>query len=143
VELLNQNPQQQRERLFQDPRRVEVSFDWEPHVEECRVSFQICIRRRGQKSALNFEVDLNQLSALEQERLYAFLARRHAGTSTHYDLAWNISWLLEISLRQKEPKLAPTERRTKMRELLLAGQEPGSLNCGALKEKRERANASL
>ena len=98
---------------------VRINFDWILHVQDARITFQVRLERRSQKSAIDFGIDLSRLSVLELEHLNGFLARRHTGITTPYEIARNLSWLLELSLAQTTLQLNLGERQLKVRELLL------------------------
>jgi hypothetical protein len=117
-------PSHSAERCFPPSDPVGLTFDWVPHVQDGRITFQVRLERRGQKSAIDFTIDLTRLSEIELEYLHDFLARRHAGRTTHYEIAWSLSWLLERSIQQSEARLTPAERHLKVRQLLLAEPDP-------------------
>jgi hypothetical protein len=102
---------------------VRITFDWLPHVEEGRITLQVCVERGSQKSTVDFVVDLSRLSEIERKYLANFLASRHAGVTTPYELAWHLSWLLELSLVQSAPALTSAEWQLKVRQLLLVDDE--------------------
>jgi hypothetical protein len=99
--------------------QVRLDFDWTPPAENGLARFQSRIERRGRKRAVDFTIDLNRLQRFELERLNTFLVRRSAGLSTQYETVRNLSWLLEISLRQGSSELSRSARQQKVRELLL------------------------
>jgi hypothetical protein len=78
------------------------------------------IARGDQVSSIRFQLDPNKLQNNELERLHDFLARYHARVTTHYELAWHLSWLVETWLTQAQPELSPEDRHAKVREMLLA-----------------------
>jgi hypothetical protein len=119
--------QETAERLMGSPRRsdsdrVRISFDWKaPALSEPKViTFFLRVGRHGRESSIRFRLDSGKLTTAEQQKLADFLARRHAAIATHYDMAWHLSWLLDLSLQQAKPHLTTTERQHKVRQLLLA-----------------------
>jgi hypothetical protein len=104
--------------------QIGIQFDWDPPTKIGHILFRARIERFGQISLNTFEIDLFRLSHAELVQLQIFLGRRHAGLTTHYEIAWHLSWLLGISLQQTEPQVSPTERQRKVRQLLLAETRP-------------------
>ena len=100
---------------------VGLGFDWEvPAAVGEPITFLADIARGDQVSSIRFQLDVNKLQNNELERLHDFLARYHARVTTHYELAWHLSWLVETWLTQAQPELSPEDRHAKVREMLLA-----------------------
>jgi hypothetical protein len=55
----------------------------------------------------------------EYKQLETFINRRRANLTTHYEIAWHLSWLLRISLEQTKPEWTHAERLREVRRLLL------------------------
>jgi hypothetical protein len=49
-----------------------------------------------------------------------FLARRHSGLTSGYEITRAVVWLLDLSLGQQQPDLSKADRDIKVRELLLS-----------------------
>jgi hypothetical protein len=104
---------------------VRLRFDWEvPASAGDPIIFLADIARGGQVSSIRFQLDLNKLQNNEAQKLHNFLARYHARVTTHYELAWHLSWLVESWLSQVQRDLTPEGRHAKARELLLCNAPP-------------------
>jgi hypothetical protein len=103
---------------------IEVGFDWDEVVIDDCITFHYRANYRGRRSIVDFTVNKKKLTRAQLDRLDSFIARRQAGITKTYDLAWNLSWLLGLWLEQVQPELSTDERNLKVRQLLLA--EPPS-----------------
>jgi hypothetical protein len=103
---------------------VRIHFDWRPAVKDGRIIFQAGVIRGEKHSSISFEVDLGKLSEVELEQLRDFLTRRHAGLTTAYETTRAITWLLDRSVAQAQPRLSDHDRQIKVHELLLFHQLP-------------------
>jgi hypothetical protein len=96
---------------FSSPRvdsdQVAIDFDWNVSqaADDC-IRFHLRISRQGQRSAIDFAIDLRRLKTAELEQLRRFLVRWHARLDDGYELARSIVWLLDISLQQRNLSLA-------------------------------------
>ena len=100
-------------------------FDWEtpapatPHL----LTFLATVRFAEGERSFRVPIDIAKLAAegraADLEKLHAILSARHAGLDTSRSLAAAVEWLLGISLEQAEPQLSPSDRRQKVRKLLL------------------------
>jgi hypothetical protein len=98
---------------------VRLEFDWAPVMKDGVIIFQTRITRKSQISQVNFQVDLTKLCETELQQLSDFLARRHAGLTSGYEVTRTITWLLNRSIAQAQVGLSDHERQAKVRELLL------------------------
>jgi hypothetical protein len=74
---------------------------------------------QSEKTAIDFQVDLNRLSANELERLHAFIGRRQAEMTTPAEMAYILVWLLDLSLARRAPDRTAEERQLELLRLLL------------------------
>jgi hypothetical protein len=117
--------------------RPKLGFDWLPTIEDGRMTFLARLDYQGhEKTAIDFQVDWNRLSVSEKERLHTFINRRHAGITTHPEMAYILVWLLDLSLAQNEPNFTTEERQLQILRLLLITpqdkKEPSSLGVSPL-----------
>jgi hypothetical protein len=101
---------------------VGVEFDWgRPHLN--RVHYTVRIKRGGQIKKTIFKLDYGILNRAQQKQLKLFHERRKEKRTTHYEMAWHLAWLLDLSLQQTAPHLPLAERQLQVRQQLLI--EPG------------------
>jgi hypothetical protein len=100
-------------------------FDWEiPELTAAHlITFLARVRCQGCERSFRIPIDVAKLATegrtADLEKLHAILSARHAGLDTSRSLAAAVEWLLGISLEQAEPQLSPSDRRQKVRKLLL------------------------
>jgi hypothetical protein len=99
--------------------RPHLYFDWWPIVDEGRITFRAQLDYGDQKTAIDFQTDINRLLTNEQERLHQFLARRKAGMTTPAEMAFILAWLLDLSITQNSADLTAEKRQQKILQLLL------------------------
>ena len=85
--------------------QVAVTFDWQPVITDGRARFLLTLQHGGERSEVTFEINLDQLTEPELERLHLFLVRRHLSATTHDEMAAAICWLVDLSVRQTEPAI--------------------------------------
>jgi hypothetical protein len=105
-----------------DPARIQ--FDWVPAVVDGCVTFHISITRGERHSSSKFDVDLNSLNSSQAERLYHFLALRHAGVTSALDVTLAAAWLLDVWLSQTQPASSKLDRDAMVKTILLAQTTP-------------------
>jgi hypothetical protein len=82
--------------------QVKIEFDWQiPGRVDSPITFQVCISRRGQHSAISFAIDLSKLTGSDLQQLHDFLVQQHAGLGNGYTVTRSVVWLLSLSLRQQ------------------------------------------
>jgi hypothetical protein len=92
---------------------VEIAFDWEtPARANDPLIFLLTIRRGKRESFIRFDITLARFAGADLQRLHDFLA-------SGYQLTFEISWLLGLSLEQEMPASSLEERQQRVRELLL------------------------
>jgi hypothetical protein len=100
--------------------RPKLYFDWLPTLDKnSRMTFLAHLGYQDQKTAIDFQVDLNRLAANELERLHAFIGRRQAEMTTPAEMAFILVWLLDLSLAHNAPNLTAEERQLELLRLLL------------------------
>ena len=98
---------------------VRVSFDWlvPARVGEA-ITFMLDVKRGTRTSRIRFHITLAKLATDDLQRLHDLLSERPAG----YRLAYEITWLLGLAVKQQMPTLGVEDRATRVRELLLFHQ---------------------
>jgi hypothetical protein len=99
--------------------RPKLYFDWLPKTENGRMTFLARLGYPDEKTAIDFQVDLNRLAPNENERLLAFIKRRQAGITTPSEMAFILAWLLDLSITQNSPNSTSEERQLELLRLLL------------------------
>jgi len=116
--------------------RPRLHFDWLQTVENGRMTFLARLDYQSEKTAIDFQVDLNRLSTNELERLHAFIGRRQAEMTTPAEMAFILAWLFDLSTTQNSPNSTPEERQLRILKLLLIAppeqEEPNPLGVSPL-----------
>ena len=101
---------------------IRVEFRW-GKPQHNRANYKVCIKRGGQTRKTISKLDYGKLNRAQQKQLHLFLVRQNKKRATHYEVAWHLAWLLDLSWQQTEPGLTLTERQLRVRQQLLV--EPG------------------
>ena len=103
--------------------RPRLHFDWLPTVENGRMTFLARLDYQSEKTAVDFQIDLNRLAKNELERLRAFIGRRQAEMTTPAEMAYILVWLLDRSLAHNAPRPAEERQLELLRLLLVVPQQ--------------------
>jgi hypothetical protein len=98
---------------------LRLCFDWLPVITNGAITFIATIVRSEARSSVEFEVNLHRLDTEQLQQLYSVLSRRHAGLDNGTEVAGNVAWLLDLSLRQTS-SLDLHTRQLAVRQMLLA-----------------------